>query len=129
MCVARPNRRQCSRQLLQERGLGLARGYFTWGYSQQTNGRLERTRQMKQIPPTSAAGTPVPSRTPARIWLVIWPGGERSFIHREPIEGIVEWAKGTSASVIEYRFGAIVHKPSTPAPEATKVPLTIQARR
>jgi len=53
----------------------------------------------------------VPPSLPARIWVVTRPSGERDFIHREPLGGIVAWAKGVDATVAEYRFAAITHTP------------------
>ncbi len=53
-----------------------------------------------------------PPRLPDRIWLVIWPLGERSFIVKEPLEGITEWCRGLDATVTEYQFAAVAHTPS-----------------
>lgn len=44
--------------------------------------------------------------------------GERDFIHREPLEGIVAWARGVDATVAEYLFNTVVHTP--PPKEAPK---------
>jgi len=48
---------------------------------------------------------------PGRIWLVIESDGKRHFIDKELLGGIAEWAKGTDATVVEYRFAAVVHAP------------------
>lgn len=51
--------------------------------------------------------TPPPG-IPDRMWLVIWPSGERDVIRKEPNEGIDEWLKGVNATVAEYHFNAVV---------------------
>ena len=53
-----------------------------------------------------------PPGAPDPIWLVVFhTNGERHFLTREPIEGILEWAKGAHATIMEYRFAAIVRPP------------------
>jgi hypothetical protein len=56
-----------------------------------------------------SASSPPPVGLPDRIWVVIRPSGERDLIHREPLGGIVAWAKGVDATIAEYRFAAIAH--------------------
>lgn len=51
---------------------------------------------------------PPPGVAP-KIWLVIWPDGQRNYIHR--IDDIAAWAKGVNATVIEYRFSEVIHNP------------------
>ena len=48
---------------------------------------------------------------PERLWLVIRSDGQRHFVDKEPIGGMVDWAKGTDVLVVEYNFGAVVHTP------------------
>lgn len=55
----------------------------------------------------------VPPGLPDRLWLVLRPSGERDFIHKEPIEGIVAWAKSVDATIAEYRFAEVAHTPPT----------------
>lgn len=57
-------------------------------------------------PPTEA-----PPGVPERLWLVTQPSGERHFLVREPLEGIVEWARGLDATVAEYTFERVTHRP------------------
>ena len=47
---------------------------------------------------------------PKKIWLV-FANGERHLITREPLEGIAAWAKGSNATVVEYRFAEVVYAP------------------
>lgn len=73
-------------------------------------------------PPRPASKTPLPTAPlglPNKIWFVIWPNGERNFLHREPLEGIAAWAKGVNATIVEYTFKAVVH---TPPPAEKKSP-------
>lgn len=53
----------------------------------------------------------VPRGLPERMWLVIWPNGERHVLQKEPMEGIVQWSKGVPATIVEYRFVAVTHTP------------------
>ncbi len=46
-----------------------------------------------------------------RLWMVVRSNGERHLIHKEPIEGIAEWAKGSDSTVAEYQLAAVVHTP------------------
>lgn len=48
---------------------------------------------------------------PEQLWLVIRADGQRHFVDKEPLGGMVEWAKGTDVLVVEYKFGAVVHTP------------------
>lgn len=52
-----------------------------------------------------------------RLWLVIRPSGERHYMDREPPEGILTWAKGLDATIIEYRAVGIIHRPTKRAPK------------
>jgi hypothetical protein len=62
-----------------------------------------------------------PPGLPERIWIVIRrPNGERDVIHREPLEGILAWAKGVDATIAEYQFTAVVHTPPPEKKEASK---------
>lgn len=50
--------------------------------------------------------TPPPGVAP-RIWLVIWPDGQRNYIEKEPLGGMPAWAKGVNATILEYTFGGV----------------------
>jgi hypothetical protein len=52
-----------------------------------------------------------PPNLPDRIWLVVRANGERHFLERDVLGGLAAWAKGSDATVVEYRFTAVVHKP------------------
>lgn len=52
-----------------------------------------------------------PAGIPELFWIVFKPSGERHYIDKEPLGGMTEWAKGLDVTVIEYRFGAVVHSP------------------
>lgn len=51
-----------------------------------------------------------PRGAPDRLWLVVLPSGERHHIDREPEGGIQAWAQGVNATILEYRFSAVVHR-------------------
>jgi hypothetical protein len=59
-----------------------------------------------------------PRGLPDRVWLVIWPNGERHVFHKEPLEGMAEWSKGVPATVAEYRFEKVTHVPPPPKKKA-----------
>jgi len=56
-----------------------------------------------------AAGAP--AGLPPRIWLVIEANGKRHFVEKELLGGAAEWAKGTNATVIEYKFETVAYQP------------------
>lgn len=67
-----------------------------------------------------SAGKPVPPISPdvapltgplGKVWLVVRPSGERDYMDREPPEGILAWAKGLDAIIIEYRAAVVIHRP------------------
>jgi len=68
---------------------------------------------------TPSGGTAAPG-LPPKIWFVIWLSGEHSFIRKEPLEGIVAWAKNVDATVTEYTFGAVIHTPPPKKKESLK---------
>jgi len=65
-------------------------------------------------------------RVDGKNWIVVRADGERFFVEKEPLEGILEWAKGQFVTVLEYDFGRVIyekHPPvksePAPAPRAT----------
>lgn len=75
----------------------------------------------KRIPPslTPPAGTPAP-KLPEKVWLVIWPNGQRHFVDKELIGGVAAWAKDVDVTVVEYTFGAVIHTPPPKKKEGLK---------
>ena len=57
--------------------------------------------------------TPPPGVAP-RIWLVIWPDGQKNYIEKEPLKGMATWLKGVNATVLEYRFEVVIRTVSMP---------------
>lgn len=60
-----------------------------------------------------------PRGFPGRLWVVVFPDGEKHFLTKEPLEGIAAWVKGVNATVSEYRFNVVTH---TPPPKKKKAP-------
>jgi hypothetical protein len=51
-------------------------------------------------------------RIEPKIWIVIEPTGLRHLVDKEPLEGILVWARGQQVTVIEYSAPLIVHPPT-----------------
>jgi len=59
----------------------------------------------------------VPPGIPAEILMVTWPNGQRDYLTRELLEGLAAWSKGVDATIVRFKFDAVVH---TPPPKKKK---------
>jgi hypothetical protein len=60
-----------------------------------------------------------------KIYVVVRPGGEKSYVDKEPPEGILEWAKGLDVTIYEYRLAGVIHRPPvkiSPKPPTAAAP-------
>lgn len=64
----------------------------------------------RPVPPIAPDVAPL-SGPLERLWLVVRPSGERHYMDREPPEGILVWAKGLDATIIEYRAAGVIYRP------------------
>lgn len=64
-----------------------------------------------KVPPIAPDVAPLTGQL-KRLWLVIRPSGERHYMTSEPPDGILEWAKGLDAMIVEYQAVGIIHRPS-----------------
>jgi hypothetical protein len=58
------------------------------------------------VPPVTSLLGP---RALRHLWIVVRPSGERHFIEKEPLEGIMTWARGQEVIVLEYWFHKMIY--------------------
>jgi len=52
----------------------------------------------------------------SEIYVVVRPGGEKTYIEKETREAILAWAKGLDVTIFEYRLAGVIHRPPVKAP-------------